>query len=105
MAIRTLSKAATTVALDISSGATNSWSTLRRPNRIHEHLLALDSVLEGEDTPVTAATLQQNARLEEEYRSVLAGYDHFMSADVGAFNRRISRDGLTPVAAGPSLAP
>lgn len=105
MAIRTLSKAATTVVLEISSGATNSWSTLRRPNRIHEHLLALDSMLEGEDTPVTAATLQQNARLEEEYRSVLAGYDHFMSVDAAAFNRRISRDGLTAVATGPSLAP
>jgi hypothetical protein len=105
LALGKLSKAARTVTLNISSGATNSWSTLRRPNRIHEHLLELDSVLEGEDTPVTAATLQQNVRLEEEYRSALAGYDHFMSVDVAAFNRRISRDGLTAVAAGPSLAP
>lgn len=104
-AIETLSKAAKAVKLKITSGAGAEEATLRVPDRVHEHLLMLDYVLEGADDTVDAATLQQKAVLDGEYRKALAAYEHFLQGAVGHFNQTMSGYGLPGVVAGDALTP
>ena len=89
----------------ITSNAGAEESTLRVPDRIHEHLLALDGLLEGADDSVDKATLQQKVMLDGEYRRAIQAYDQFMQTSVPAFNQAMAAAGLTGVVAGKTLSP
>ena len=104
-AIRTLTNASRRVKRRITSGAGAEESTLRVPDRIHEHLLVLDSLLEGADDRVDAATLRQQAVLDRRYRGALAGYDHFLRSAVARFNQTMAGYGLPGVVSGAALTP
>ena len=104
-AIGSLRKADEAAKLEITSGAGAEESTLRVPDRIHEHLLALDALLEGADNTVDAATLQQKAMLDIEYRKALTLYDQFEQTAVSRFNRTMAGYGLPGVVPGAALTP
>ena len=105
-AIDSLEGAAKAIKLTITSGTTREDSSiLDVPDRIHEHLQALDSLLEGADDASTAATLRVKAIYDAEYRAALAAYDHFLASDVVQFNQKMVNHYLTGVVPGRTLAP
>ncbi len=104
-AIGSLDKAARAMKLEITSGAGAQESTLRVPDRIHEHLLMLDGLLEGADNRVDAATLRRKAALDAKYRQALSDYDQFLHTAVRGFNQAMSGYGLTGVVTGKALSP
>ena len=89
----------------ITSNAGAAESSLRAPDQIHEKLLALDAVLEGEDDAPTAAILDQEKLLDADYRSALQKFNQFLAGDVKTFNAAMAARKLTGVVPGEPLAP
>lgn len=89
----------------ITSNPGAEESSLRVPDEIREHLLALDSLLEGEDDAPTAAVLQQQTLLEPQYRSAIRAYDDFLAGSVATFNQAMAARHLTGVLPGATLTP
>jgi photosystem II stability/assembly factor-like uncharacterized protein len=89
----------------ITSNAGAAESTLRVPGKIHEHLLALDGLLEGADNPPTPAILEQKNLLEPEYQSAIQKFNRFLQTDAAAVNTTMNQHKLTGVVAGDPLQP
>jgi hypothetical protein len=100
-----LAKASQALEARITSNPGAEESTLRVPDEIREHLLALDSLLEGEDDAPTAAVLQQKQLLDPQYRAVIQAYDDFLASSVASFNQTMADRHLTGVLAGATLTP
>jgi len=75
------------------------------PDQTHEHLLALDGGLEGEDDAPTAAMLDQMKLLQPQYEAALRKFNDFLKTDVAAFNRTMADRKLTGVVAGEPVQP
>lgn len=104
-AIETLEKQMKAMQAQITSNAGAAESTLRLPDKIREHLLALEGVLEGEDSAPTPAVLEQKQLLEPQYQSAVQKFNLFLQTDVAAFNRTMSQYKLTGVVTGEPLLP
>jgi hypothetical protein len=104
-AAESLTQASQALEAKITSNAGAEESVLRVPDQIREHLLALDSLLEGEDDAPTAAALQQKALLDPEYRAAIQAYDDFLASSVASFNQEMAGRHLTGVITGPTLTP
>ena len=104
-AVDSLTKASQALQARITSNPGAEESSLRVPDEIHEHLLALDSLLEGEDDAPTAAVLQQKALLDPEYRAAIQAYDDFLASSVASFNQAMAGRHVTGVVAGATLTP
>jgi hypothetical protein len=89
----------------ITSDPGAAESTLRVPDEVHEHLLALEAGLEGEDDAPTAAMLDQMKLLRPEYEAALQKFNDFLKTDVAAFNRTMEEHKLTGVVAGEPVQP
>jgi photosystem II stability/assembly factor-like uncharacterized protein len=89
----------------ITSNAGAEESTLRVPDRIHEKLLALDGLLEGEDDAPTAAVLEQKKLVDGEYRSAIEKFNEFFAGDAKAFNGSMAARKLTGVVIGEPVEP
>jgi hypothetical protein len=105
IAIDALQKQMKAVEAQITSNPGAAESTLRVPDQIREHLLALDGGLEGADDAPTPAMLAQKKLLQPEYESAIRNFDDFLSRDVAAFNRTMSKLGLSGVVLGSPLQP
>jgi hypothetical protein len=104
-AIDTLEKQMKEIEAVITSNPGSAESTLRAPDQIREHLLALAGGLEGEDDAPTPALLDQAASLTTQYSAALAKFNDWLDKDVAAFNRTMADGHLTGVVAGDPLAP
>jgi photosystem II stability/assembly factor-like uncharacterized protein len=89
----------------ITSDAGAAESTLRVPNQVREHLLALDGLLEGADDAPTSAALDQQKLLEPQYQSAIQTYKQFLQSDAAAFNSKMSGRKLFGITAGEPLQP
>jgi hypothetical protein len=89
----------------ITSNAGAAEAVLRAPNKIREHLIAMDGLLEGSDEAPSAAALDQRQLLEPQYQSAIQKFNEFLQTDVAAFNRAMPEHKLTGVVAGEPLQP
>jgi hypothetical protein len=89
----------------ITSNAGAAEAVLRAPNKIREHLIAMDGLLEGSDEAPSAAALDQRQLLEPQYQSAIQKFNEFLETDVAAFNRAMPEHKLTGVVAGEPLQP
>jgi photosystem II stability/assembly factor-like uncharacterized protein len=104
-AIDSLEKQIRAAEAPITSNPGAAESTLRVPDRVHEHLLALDAGFEGEDDVPTAAMEDQMKLLQSQYETALQKFNDFLKTDVAAFNRTMADHRLTGVVAGGSVQP
>lgn len=104
-AAESLTQASEALEAKITSNPGAAESALRVPDEIREHLLALESLFEGEDDAPTAAALQQKALLDPEYRAAIQAYDDFLAGSVASFNQEMAGRHLTGVITGPTLTP
>ncbi len=104
-AIEAFEKQIKAVEAVVTSNAGAGESTLRAPDMIHEHLLALDGVLEGADTPPTPAVMEQKHLLEPQYQSAIQKFNQFLKTEVAAFNSTMLLHKLTGVVSGEPLQP
>jgi hypothetical protein len=104
-AIETFEKQIKAVEAQITSNAGAAESTLRMPDKIHEHLLALENLMEGADSPSTPAILEQKHLLEPEYQSAVQKFNEFLKTEAAAFNSAMPQHKLTGVVAGEPLQP
>jgi photosystem II stability/assembly factor-like uncharacterized protein len=102
---KSLQNASQAIEARITSNPGAAESSLRVPDQIHEHLQALDSLLEGEDDAPTAAALQQKDLLDPQYRAAIDAYNQFLSTRVASFNQAMASGNLTGVLAGATLTP
>jgi hypothetical protein len=84
----------------LTSGAGAAESTLRVPDEVHEKLLALAALLEGEDDAPTAAVLEQKKLLDPQCQSAIQKFNAFLDEDVKAFNGAMAAHSLTGLVAG-----
>ena len=89
----------------ISSNPGAAESTLRVPDQVHEHLLALEAGFEGEDDAPTAAMLDQMKLLRPQYEAGLAKFNNFLKTELPSFNRTMADHKLTGVVAGEPVMP
>lgn len=89
----------------LTSNAGAEESTLRAPDQIHEKLLALIGLLEGEDDAPTGAVLDDVNAVDAEYRPAIAKFNQFLDQDARAFNSAIAARKLTGVVMGTPLEP
>ena len=104
-AIDALEKQMKGVQAKLTSSPGAAEATLRMPDQIREHLLAVDQALEGEDDAPTAALLDQKKLLNPQYASAIRLFNGFLANDVAAFNRTMSEEKLSGVVAGETLQP
>jgi len=104
-AIDDLEKQTKAAEHQITSNPGAAESTLRVPDQIHEHLLALSGGLEGEDDAPTAAMVDQKKLLDPEYANALTKFNDFLKTDVAAFNQKMAEHHLTGVVAGSPVEP
>ena len=104
-AIEALEKQIRAVQEQITSNPQAAESTLRKPNRIREHLFALQGILEGADDTPTAAVVEQEQLLEPEYQASLQAFNQFLQTDVPAFNSTMAQHKLTGVFQGEPVQP
>jgi hypothetical protein len=104
-AIDTLEKQMKTAEGQITSNPGAAESTLRVPDQVHEHLLALEAGFEGEDDPPTAAMLDQMKLLRPQYEAALQKFDDFLKTEAAVFNKTMAGHKLTGVVAGEPLQP
>ena len=94
---------------DVQAGITShpaaAESTLRKPDKIREHLFALDGVLEGSDDTPTPAMLEQKQLLDPEYQAAIQRFNQFLHTEVSAFNTAMSQHKLTGVVADEVIQP
>ncbi len=104
-AIKTLEQQMKPVKAQITSNPGAAESTVSVPDKIREHLLALDGILEGSDGPPTAAMLEQKQLLEPEYQSAIQAFNQFLQTGAAAFNAAMSQHKLTGVVTGDPIQP
>ena len=104
-AIDAFEKQIKAVQAQITSNAGAAESVLRAPNKIREHLIAMDGLLEGSDEAPSAAALEQRQLLEPQYQSAIQKFNEFLQTDVAGFNRAMPEHKLTGVVAGEPLQP
>jgi hypothetical protein len=104
-AIDAFEKQIKAVQAQITSNAGAAESFVRAPNKIREHLVALDGLLEGSDEAPSAAALDQKQLLEPQYQSAIQKFNQFLRTDVETFNRVMPEHKLTGVVAGEPLQP
>jgi hypothetical protein len=104
-AIDALEKQMKAAEAPITSNPGAAESTLRVPDEVHEHLLALDAGFEGEDDAPTAAMQDQMKLLQPQYEAALQKFNDFLKADVPAFNQTMADHKLTGVVAGEPVQP
>lgn len=104
-AIESFDKQIKAVQSQITSNAGAAESVLRTPNKIREHLVALDGLLEGSDEAPSTAALDQKQLIEPQYESAIQKFNRFLQIDVSAFNQTMSEHKLTGVVAGDILQP
>jgi hypothetical protein len=104
-AIDVLEKQIKAVQALITSNAGAAESVLRAPNKIREHLAAMDGLLEGSDEAPSAAVLEQRQLLEPQYQSAIQKFNLFLETDVATFNRAMPEHKLSGVVAGEPLQP
>jgi photosystem II stability/assembly factor-like uncharacterized protein len=104
-AIDTLEKQMKAAEGAISSNPGAAESTLRVPDQVHEHLLALEAAFEGEDDAPTAAMLDQMKLLRPQYEKALEQFNDFLKSDLPAFDRTMADHKLTGVVAGGPVLP
>jgi hypothetical protein len=78
---------------------------LRTPDQIHEKLLALDGLLEGDDTAPSSAVMDDRKQVETEYAPAIQKFNQFVADDVKAFNSAMAALKLTGVVTGEALQP
>jgi hypothetical protein len=89
----------------LTSNAGAGESTLRTPDQIHEKLLALDGLLEGDDTAPSSAVMDDKKQVETEYAPAIQKFNQFVADDVKAFNSAMAALKLTGVVTGEALEP
>jgi hypothetical protein len=89
----------------ITSNPGAGESTLRAPDKIHEHLFLLDDLLEGADNPPTPAILEQKVLLEKEYQAAVGKFNQFLQTDAAGLNKALAQHKLTGVVVGEPLQP
>jgi len=89
----------------ITSNAAAAESTVKMPDKIREHLIALDGLLEGADYAPRPAVLEQKQFLQPEYEAAIQRFNQFVQTDAAAFNSAMSAHKLTGVVAGETLQP
>ena len=104
-AIGALEKQMKALVLQITSNAGAAESTLRVPDRIREHLFALEGALEGEDDAPTAAILDQKKLLEPQYQSAIQSFNKFLAEDARPFNTTMAEHKLSGIVTGNPLQP
>ena len=104
-AIDALEKQMKAAEHEITSNPGAAESTLRVPDQVHEHLLALEAGFEGEDDAPTAAMMDQMKLLRPQYETALEKFSDFLKTDVTAFNRTMAEHKLTGVVAGEPVQP
>ncbi|MFP5230936.1 MAG: VPS10 domain-containing protein [Acidobacteriota bacterium] len=104
-AIDTLVKQMKAAEAAITSNPGAAESTLRVPDQVHEHLLALEAGFEGEDDAPTAAMVDQMKLLQPQYEAALARFNNFLKTDLPTFNRTMEEHKLTGVVPGDAVAP
>jgi photosystem II stability/assembly factor-like uncharacterized protein len=104
-AIDALEKQSKAVLAKITSNPGAAESTLRVPDQVHEKMLMIMFEMQGEDDAPSAAMLAQQQRLQPDYEVAIRAFNDFLSADVAAFNRKMSEEKLTGVLAGQPLKP
>ena len=98
-----LEKSAKQVEDQISSNPKAIEDMIRKPDRIREHLFALEGTTEGGDGAPTAAELHQQQRLDFEYQNAVHAYNSFLSQDAAAFNRTMAAHNLPGLVTGVEL--
>jgi hypothetical protein len=89
----------------LTSNAGAGESTLRTPDQIHEKLLALDGLLEGDDTAPSSVVMDDKKQVETEYAPAIQKFNQFVADDVKAFNSAMAALKLTGVVTGEALEP
>ena len=102
-AVKALEARMDSVEANITSNPQAIESSVRVPDRIREHLSALDGIAEGSDQAPTEAQLAQQALLEPEYQAAVQGFNDFLTGRLAAFNQAMARLGLTGLVAGGPL--
>ncbi len=104
-AVQALQKQIKALQSEITSNPGAGETVVTIPDKIREHLLALDGVMEGSDAPPTAAILDQKQLLEPQYQSAIQRFNQFLQTDVAAFNTAAAQHKLTGVVAGDPIQP
>jgi photosystem II stability/assembly factor-like uncharacterized protein len=89
----------------LTSNAGAGESTLRSPDQIHEKLLALDGLLEGDDAAPSAAVLGDKAQVETQYEEAIRKFNQFVAEDAKAFNSAMAARKLPGIVTGEALQP
>jgi photosystem II stability/assembly factor-like uncharacterized protein len=101
--IGTLEKKMSTVKAVLTSNAGAAESTLRTPDQVHEKLLALDALLEGEDDAPTQSILDDKKLVDQEYHAAIQKFNEFLGEAAKNFNAAMSSRKLTGVVTGEPL--
>jgi hypothetical protein len=104
-AIEAFEKQMKAVQAAITSNAGAAESTVRMPDKIREHLIALNGLLEGTDYAPRPAVLEQKQFLQPEYESAIQTFNQFVQTDAAAFNSAMSTHKLTGVVVGEPVQP
>ncbi|HVA58111.1 MAG TPA: hypothetical protein VNF92_09495 [Gemmatimonadaceae bacterium] len=104
-AVRTLDDAMNAVEANITSNPQAIESTVRVPDRIREHLSALEAIAEGSDQAPTQAQRDQMTMLDPEYHAALQGFNDFLTGAFAAFNKAMAARGLAGLAGGEAVQP
>jgi photosystem II stability/assembly factor-like uncharacterized protein len=104
-AVEALEKQMQAAQEEITSNPGAAESTLRKPNRLREHLFGLYGITEGADDAPTAAMLDEKQELDRQYRSALQKFNQFMQTDGAGFNRTMAQHNLPGVVLGEALQP
>jgi photosystem II stability/assembly factor-like uncharacterized protein len=103
--IDTFEKKIKAVEAVFTSNAGAGESTLRTPDQIHEKLLALDGLLEGEDYAPSAAVLEDKKAVDTEYQSAIKKFNQFLTDEAKPFNSSMDGLKITGVITGEPLEP
>jgi photosystem II stability/assembly factor-like uncharacterized protein len=93
------------VEAQITSNAGAGESTLRTPDQIHEKLLALDGLLEGEDDAPSAAVLEDKKAIDTEYQSAIKKFNQLLVDDAKPFNNAMEALKLSGIVTGEPIEP
>ncbi len=89
----------------LTSDAGAGESTLRIPDQIHEKLFALDGLLDGDNTTLSAAVMDDKKQVQTEYEAAIRKFNQFLADDAKAFNNSMTARKLTGIVTGEALEP
>ena len=94
-----------TVQEKITSNPEAQESTLRKPLAVREYVGGLHRLLEDSDQAPIKAALDEQQRLDKDYKEAIESFNHFLTTAATSFNETMSQRKLPGVIVGGAIEP